>query len=56
MDDTKVAGLLREEVLNPRGDILHKEVLNPKVSSLKRGRGLSHGVDPIWMSNALSLK
>ena len=53
--DTKVVGLLRKEVLkSTRGSSL-RGVLNPKGSSLKRGRGLSRGVDPMWMSNALSL-
>ena len=42
-DDTKVAGLPRKEVFNPKG------------FSPKRGRGLSRGVDTMWMSNALSL-
>ena len=51
-DDTKVAGLLRGGL----DVLLCKEVLNPKGSSPKRCRGLSRGVDPMWMSNALSLK
>ena len=43
----EVTGLLCEEVLNPRGDLLCKEeVWNPKGSSPRRGHGLSRGVDP----------
>ena len=37
------------------GGLPREEVLNPKGSSPKRGRGLSQGVDSMWMSKALSL-
>ena len=42
--------------MNPRGDLPLERGLESKGDLLRRGRCLSCGVDPIWMSVALSLK